>query len=165
MLTYKLVHLVQYHSDNLAASFLRQAQMSDRVGSYRNVSQVDLRERVYEIYHHLGTWLLDKSETDIAERYIAIGRRRAEQGVPLSELVWIIVLTKRNLQEFIDDVSSPGSAVDASERQELLQRLDRFFDQAIHAAVIGYECAVQKRACANEVAAQNEIRVDIRKAS
>jgi hypothetical protein len=124
---------------------------------------VELKERVYEIYHHLGTWLLDKSETDIEQRYMAIGTRRAEQDVPLSELVWVIVLTKRNLLEFIDDVSFPGRSVDASEKQELWQRLDEFFDQAIHAAVVGYECGAEKRACA--IQTTDEIKKNTRKAS
>jgi hypothetical protein len=145
MQTYRLVHLIQYHSDNLAASLLGQVQMSERAGSYRNVSPEELKERVFEIYHHLGAWLLDKSETDIEGRYMAIGARRAEQGVPLSELVWVIVLTKHTLSKFVEDVSVPGRVADTSEKQELLQRVEHFFDLAIHAAVVGYECASPKR--------------------
>jgi hypothetical protein len=77
ILTYKLVHLVQYHADTLAASLLRRAEMSERAESYRNVSTVELKEPVYEIYHHLGTWLVDKSETDIEQQYMTIGSRSA----------------------------------------------------------------------------------------
>jgi hypothetical protein len=120
-------------------------QQSERAGSYDNVPPVELKGLVYEIYHHLGTWLLEKSEGDIEQRYTAIGARRAEQGVPLSELVWVIVLTKQNLWEFIDDVSYPDRAVDISEKQQLLHLVDQFFDQAIHAAVVGYEWSVQTR--------------------
>ncbi|MGA2413588.1 MAG: hypothetical protein ABSF59_04030 [Candidatus Sulfotelmatobacter sp.] len=143
MLTFKLVHLIQYHSDTLASSLIGQVQLSERAGSYDKVSPEELKERVHEIYHHLGAWLLDKSETDVEERYRAIGARRAEQGVPLSELVWVIVLTKHNLSRFIEDVSVPGRAVEASEKHELVRLLDQFFDQAIHAAVVGYESARQ----------------------
>jgi len=145
MLTYKLVHLIQYHSDNLAASLLRQVQMSERAGSYRNVPPADLKDRVHEIYSHLGSWLQDKSTSDIQQRYTAIGARRAEQDVPLSELVWVIVLTKRNLWEYIEDVSLPGRAVDVSEKQELELLIDQFFDEAIHAAAVGYEWAIEKK--------------------
>jgi len=152
MLTFKLVHLIEYHSDTLAAGLLRQVQRSDRTGSYRNVSPTDVKDRVEEIYHHLGTWLLDKIESDIEQRYRAIGARRAEQNVPLSELVWVIVLTKRTLWEFIDDVSLPGRAVDISEKQELLQLLDQFFDLATYAAVKGYEKATEARAAVTKEA-------------
>jgi hypothetical protein len=149
MLTHKLIHLIQYHSENLAASLVRQVQMSDRAGSYRNVSPEELKQRVFEIYRHVGEWLLNKSEADIEQRYLAIGARRVEQNVPLSELVWVIVLTKRNLWMYIDDVSVPGRAVDASEKQEIQARLEQFFDEAIHAAVAGYESAAQERVAAS----------------
>ncbi len=146
MLSYELLHLIQYHSEDLAAGLLRKVQRSERAESYCNVSPTDLKERVYEIYHHLGAWLLDKSESDVGQRYTEIGARRTQQGIPLRELVWVIVLTKRNLWEFINDVSFPRRSVDLSEQQELLQLLERFFDEAIHAAVVGYECAAEAHA-------------------
>ncbi len=143
MLTYKLVHLIEYHSDALAAGLLHKVQKSERAGSYKNVPPEELKQLVRDIYQHLGAWLLDKSESDIEQRYTAIGNRRAEQKVPLSELIWAIVLTKRNLAEFIDDVSFPGRAVDVSEKQELLQLIDQFFDHAIYSAAVGYEFATE----------------------
>ena len=143
MLTYRLVHLIEYHSDSLTSGLLQEVQKSERTASYRNVPRVELKQQVFEIYHHLGSWLMDKDEGDVEQRYTAVGARRAEQGVPLSELVWAIMLTKHNLWEFIEDVSFPNRITDVSERQELLQLLDEFFDQAIHAAVIGYEWAAE----------------------
>jgi hypothetical protein len=148
MLTHKLIHLIQYHSENLAASLVRQVQMSDRAGSYRNVSPEELKQRVFEIYRHVGEWLLNKSEADIEDRYRAIGARRVEQNVSLSELVWVIVLTKRNLWMYINDVSVPGRTADVSEKQEIQARLEQFFDEAIHAAVAGSEFAAQTRVAA-----------------
>jgi hypothetical protein len=144
VLTYKLVHLIEYHSDNLAASLLRRLEHSERAGSYRNVPSPELKKVVSEIYHHLGAWLLNKTESDIEQRCTAIGTLRAEQGVPLHELVWVIVLTKRNLCEFIDDMSFPGRALDAAEEQEMLALLDQFFENAIYAAVVGYEWSSEK---------------------
>jgi hypothetical protein len=146
MVAHRLVHLVQYHSGTLALSLAHQVQMSERAGSYRNVSEVELRDAVHEIYGHLGTWLLDKSECDIEERYKMIGARRAEQDVALHELVWVIILTKRNLWKYIEDVSLPGRVADQSDKQEMLELLDQFFDHAIHAAIVGYENAVQNHA-------------------
>lgn len=163
MSSYKLIHLIQYHSDNLAADLIRKVQMSGRAESYRNVSPGELKDRVHEIYHHLGAWLLDKGESDIEKRYLAIGARRADQDVPLRELIWVLVSTKHNLWEFIGDMSVPGRAVDAADRQELLQLLDRFFDQAIYASVVGYECAAKKRRGSSLVPAK--ITHKVRKAS
>ncbi len=161
MQTFKLVHLVQYHSDKLSDSLLRRVQMCDRAPSYCNVSPVELKDRVSEIYHHLGSWLLDKSESDIDQRYTAIGARRTGQDVPLSELVWVVLLTKSTLYEFIDDVSIPGATGDNAEKQELLRRLDGFFDQAVYATVVGYETAAKP----SPSQAGIQARVKTRKAS
>ncbi|HLX83686.1 MAG TPA: hypothetical protein VKR59_07300 [Terriglobales bacterium] len=146
MLSYKLINLIQYHSEKLTSALLTQVQSSARAESYRNVSPAELKERVSEIYHHLGAWLTDTSERDIERRYMAIGARRSIQKVPLSEVVWVIVLTKQNLREFVDDVSFPGRFVETSERQELLDLLDRFFDLAIYSATAGYEQAIADNA-------------------
>lgn len=88
-------------------------------------------------------WLLDKSEADIEQRYMKIGARRAEQGVPLSQVIWAIILTKDNLWEFIVDESYPDRSVEVFGRQELLQLLNQFFDLAIHGADVGYERAAE----------------------
>jgi hypothetical protein len=103
-------------------------------------------QRVYEIYRHMGEWLLDKSESDIEQRYTKIGTRRAEQGVPLSQVIWAITLTKDNLWEFILNESYPDRPVEIFGKQELLQLLDQFFDWAIYAAAVGYEWAAEANA-------------------
>jgi hypothetical protein len=163
MQTFKLVHLIQYHSDRLADSLLRQVQMSDRARSYCNVSPVELKDRVHGIYHHLGSWLLDKGESDVHQRYAAIGARRTEQQVPLSDLIWVIVLTKNTLYKFVDDVSVPGQVADTAEKQELLQRLSQFFDEAIYATTVGYERAATQRA--HPPQASRKTRTNTRKVS
>jgi hypothetical protein len=146
MLSYRLVRLIEYHSDSLAAGLLRKVQASDRTGAYRNIPPDELKQRVYEIYRHLGAWLIDKSAAEIELRYIAIGAHRAEQGIPFSELVWAIILTKHNLSEFIDDVTFPGRIVDISDKLEISHLLNEFFDEALHAAAEGHEMALRKKA-------------------
>jgi hypothetical protein len=144
MLTYRLVRLIEYHSEELTAGLLRKVAQSERTRSYANAPTDDLKKQVSDIYHHLGTWLLDKSSADVEQRYTAVGARRAQQNIALSDLVWAIVLTKHNLWEFIDDAAFPGRSVDIADKQELLQLMDEFFDTAIHAAVVGYEWAIQE---------------------
>lgn len=146
MLTYRFVRLIEDRSDALANGLLHKVQQSPRTEAYHDVPPEELKQRVYEIYRHLGEWLLDKSEGDIEQRYTQIGTRRAHQGVPLSQLIWAIVLTKDNLWEFILDESYPDRPVEIFGKQELLQLLDQFFDRAIHAAAMGYEWAAEANA-------------------
>jgi hypothetical protein len=144
IITYRFVRLIEDHSDALAASLLHKVQKSSRTEHYSKVPDEDLKQRVSDIYEHLGEWLLHKNEADIERRYTEIGARRAHQGVPLSELVWAIVLTKHNLWEFILDEAYPERPLEILGKQELLQLLDQFFDRAIHSAAVGYEWAVEE---------------------
>lgn len=141
MLAYRLVRLIETHSDELAAGLLKRVQDSELTRSYRHVAPEELRQRVYEIYRHLGEWLLGKGAFDIEQRYEEIGTRRAHQSVPISELIWVITLTKENLWEFLKKEAAVQRPTEVYGELEMLQLLDQFFDRAIYYASIGYERA------------------------
>jgi hypothetical protein len=139
MFSYRLVRLIEAHADALAGGLEEKVQFSSQVSHFRNIPVHELRERVYEIYRHLGEWLLGKNELDIEHRYREIGARRARQGVPLSEVIQAIVLTKENLWEFLKSEAVMDRAVEIMGELELLQMLEMFFDRAIYYAAIGHE--------------------------
>jgi hypothetical protein len=143
MMLYRLVRLIENHSQALAASLLDKVQNSALTTSYReNVHDEELKDRVYEIYRHLGEWLIGKDQVYLEQRYLEIGAQRASQGVPLSEVIWVIILTKENLWEFIKKEAVLERPVEVFGELEMLQLLEQFFDRAIHYASVGYEQAV-----------------------
>ncbi|HYL15638.1 MAG TPA: hypothetical protein VEV41_21570 [Terriglobales bacterium] len=139
MLTYRLVRLIETHSDTLAAGLLAKVRNSPRLDGYHKVPPQELEQRVYEIYRHLGEWLLSKKEIDLERRYKEIGGRRAAHGVPLSQLTWAIILTKENLWDFVNRESGMDRPPEVFGHLELLELLEQFFDRAIHYAAVGYE--------------------------
>jgi len=143
MFTYRLVRLIETHADRLAGSLLEKVQNCPDLPGYRAVPQDELKERVYEIYRHLGSWLLNNNEQDIAVRYAGIGVRRAEQRVPLSQLILAIVLTKENLWEYLKREALIDRPVEVFGELELLQMLEQFFDRAIYHAAVGYESEIE----------------------
>jgi hypothetical protein len=80
-----------------------------------------------------------KDEFSLKQRYSEIGAQRARQRVPLSEVIWVIVLTKDNLWEFIKEESVLERPVEVFGELEMLQLLEQFFDRAIYYASVGYE--------------------------
>jgi len=139
MLAYRLVRLIETHSGALAASLLEKVRQSVLLIDYGKVPPEELKLRVYEIYRHLGEWLMSKSEKDIEVRYREIGRRRAARGVPASQITWTIILTKENLWEFLKKESVMDRPTEVFGELEMLQLLDQFFDRAIYCATVGYE--------------------------
>lgn len=143
MMLYRLVRLIETHSQSLASCLLDRVQSSELTHSFtENVPAEELKERVYEIYHHLGEWLIAKDETDLQRRYLQIGARRAVQRVPLSEVIWVIVLTKENLWDFVKKEAVLERPVEVFGELEMLQLLEQFFDRAIYFASVGYELEV-----------------------
>jgi len=139
MFSYRLVRLIESHADALAAGLEEKVRANTQITHFREIPAHELRERVYEIYRHLGEWLLGKNELDIEHRYLEIGARRAHQRVPLSEVVQAILLTKENLWEFLKSEAVMDRAVEIMGELELLQMLEMFFDRAIYYAAVGYE--------------------------
>jgi hypothetical protein len=146
MMLYRLVRLIETHSEALATSLLDRVQNSGLTRSYQNVPSAELKERVYEIYRHLGEWLVGKDESYLEQRYLKIGAKRASQRVPVSEVIWVIVLTKENLWEFVKKEAVLERPVEVFGELEMLQLLEQFFDRAIYYAAVGYELAIQEEA-------------------
>ena len=143
MMLYRLVRLIETHSQSLATCLLDRVRDSQLTESYQqNVPAEELKERVYEIYRHLGEWLIAKDESHLERRYLEIGARRASQRVPMSEVIWVIVLTKENLWEFVKQEAVLERPVEVFGELEMLQLLEQFFDRAIYYASIGYELEI-----------------------
>src|SRR5215470_8770420 len=141
MLAYYFVRLIETHSDALASKLLNKVQQSGSTRAYSGVLSFVMQKTVYEIYEHLGEWLLGKKEVDIERRYREIGARRYHQQVPLNELIWAIVLTKQNLWEFLTWESIVDGPMRVFGELEVVQIVGQFFDRAIYYAAMGYEQA------------------------
>lgn len=139
LLAYRLVRLIETHSDRLSAGVFEKLQNCPKTSAFRNVPADEFKQRVYGIYHCLGDWLLGKTESEIEKRYTEIGRRRAEQGVPLSQVIWAINLAKQYLLEFLAEQVGSEKTAEILGELEVLQLLEQFFDRANYYAAIGYE--------------------------
>jgi hypothetical protein len=142
LLAYRLVKLIEKHSDGLAKALQARLDGCERCDAYhKNVPREELTTVVGEIYRHLGEWLLGKSETDIETRYCAIGEKRFKQKVPLSQVLWTIALVKENLWAYIKDNNVMERPAEIFGELEMLSLLDQFIDRAMYYAAVGYERA------------------------
>lgn len=145
MIALRLVRLIESHSEELAESLLRKLERSSRVAGLRKVHGQEIRERSREIYRNLSDWLLTKTDEDIERVFTAVGRRRAEQGVPLSAVCWGINMTEENLWDFLEMEGMRERPLEILGGFELLRLLDQFFDQAVYFATVGYENSLKEQ--------------------
>jgi hypothetical protein len=144
MIALRLVRLIEANSEKLSSGLLDKILSSDSTSTFRSVQRKELETAVHEIYQHLSEWLLTKTESDIELRYTRLGEHRASQGVPLSQWVFAIILTKDHLWGFLQREAYVDGAVELFGELEFLRLLDQFFDRAVYYGAVGYERAGKK---------------------
>ena len=119
---------------------MQQLTNTDRCSALlHKVPADELKRRTYEIYRNLGEWLLTKTETEIEERYIGLGTRRAKQGVPFSHFLWAVSATKEYLCEYLQREGLLEEPIEFYGEMQLLRSVERFFDRVLYFAATGYE--------------------------
>lgn len=135
-----LVRLIEDRADELAELMVRQIRESPRMAAYHRFGNDELAERARLVYANLGKWLEEGSEGLVEMEYFAIGERRCRERIPLSQVVWALLLTRRTLWHFVESLDrSPETDLRGTLELEIL--VVRFFDRAILHAVRGYESA------------------------
>ena len=112
MLAGYLIQTLERRSDALADALVRELTTNERTPSYRRLPPEDLRERTQAIYRHLVEWLAEGSEVRIAATFEALGRQRVDEAIPLEELVYAIILTKRHVRDNVTRLNEIGSAIE-----------------------------------------------------
>ncbi|HXW54391.1 MAG TPA: hypothetical protein VEJ67_01490 [Candidatus Cybelea sp.] len=135
----RLIALIESHAEELTRGTVEQLQASSRTPSYHGLSYRDLHERVFDVYHDFGHWLLEKTEGAVRGKYYDLGVRRSRERIPLSEVLWALVLTKNYLGSYLAAWALSDSAVELYRQQELDRLITHFFDRAMCYAAEGYE--------------------------
>ena len=134
-----LIRQIETHADQLTERLIQTVRADPRTTFLHALSEEALRQRVFDIYHHLGRWLGQESEEEIEATCLELGRRRCREGVPLHELVYALTLVKQKLWEWIQRNEAPESGTDLYGEELLDVMVGRFFDKALYHAVRGYE--------------------------
>ena len=140
MLSTRLVRLIETHADELTRGLVSHLKTHPRTPSLHGYAEADLRG-AHSLYLNLGEWLSGKNETEARKKYEELGRRRHAEGLPLSEILYALAVTKNHLLEFATTSSEGMSAIEGHGERELILMVSRFFDNAMYFTATGYEQA------------------------
>jgi len=123
---------------------------NERTPSFRRLSPANLESRIGALYSNLGRWIGDPDENAVRAEYEDMGRRRFRESVPVSEIVYVLLITKQHLRRYIRDhglVDFAGDRMMPDELlplelhsiQELNYQVGEFFDRALYHLARGYE--------------------------
>jgi hypothetical protein len=152
MIGARLIELIELHANQLARDLARDLATNERTRGFRKVPFDELTARLFQIVHHLGNWLGDPSSARVRAEFTSWGARRFDQKIPLSEVVYAIVVLKQHLRRYIADHGLVEASFPRVEQdfvlpmhlhslQELNATVNQFFDEALYCLVRGYEDA------------------------
>ena len=157
MLVNHLIQLIENHCDSLTQEALHDVLTNENTISFRKVPRTELKPRIAALYQNLRKWIGNPNEDDMRQEYEDWGRTRFRQGIPFSEIVYVLMLTKKHLRKFIREhglVDFSGDRVTPDELvpvelyaiQELNYLVGEFFDRALYHLVRGDEMAAMAHA-------------------
>src|SRR5690349_11920561 len=98
MLTTRLIQLVETQAGPLAQAAVQDILSDERTRCFRKVPRAESEARLIALYQNLGRWLAAPKEHGIREEYEYWGRTRFEQGIPLREIIYFLILSKKHLR-------------------------------------------------------------------
>jgi hypothetical protein len=138
----KLVQHMRTNANRMADAVIQQIRRSHRCRELVLKVPVEEQKRSAEgIYWDLTDWLADDTDSSIEERYIALGMRRAQQGVPFSDVYWAVCIAHEHLWEYMQQECLLDEPVEFWGGVMLLRSLTRFFDRALYFTLVGYQKA------------------------
>jgi hypothetical protein len=157
MISAQLIELIEIHAEQLTRDVARDLSTNVRTTGFRRVRQEDLERRVFQILHDLGTWIGEPKSVRVEKEFSEWGRRRFDQGIPLSEILYAVLILKNTLRRYIRDNGLVEEAVPRllgdyvlpihlHGLMDLNTQVNEFFDEAIYHLAAGYEAEARTAA-------------------
>ena len=134
----KLVQHLRADADRLSQRLLDKIRNSTRCSELlRRVPVEEHKRYALDVYRDLMEWLVAETDSSIEARYLELGRLRAQQGVPFSQLFWAVCITRDSLSDCIQQECLIDEPVEFWGGVILLRSLNQFFDRALYFSLIG----------------------------
>ena len=130
--------MIEDHAEQITRRLVNDLQSNEHTPAYNALSRSNLHRRIVEVYRNLDRWLVNESDDAIAAAYTELGKIRFAEDIPLSEVVYALILTKSHLRDYIRTSALLDSAIELYQEKELQQLIAQFFDKAIYFTVQAY---------------------------
>ena len=138
----KLVQHMKNNAESMSAKVLEKIRASERCKELMaRVPAEEQKIHARDTYAALTDWLANESDSSLQERYIALGIRRANQGVPFSQVFWAVCIASEHLWDYMQQECLLEEPVEFWGGVMLLHSLKQFFDRSLYFTLLGYQKA------------------------
>ena len=141
MLSGQLIHLIEVHQEEITNRIIHEIRRRTDLNHFQKLHDAELRHQCRQILAHLGSWLVEEKQEELARQYEQIGKKRFEESIPQHESVRALFIIKDKMIEFVKEQGIRKDSVELYAEEELEHRVGRFFDDLVIHLVCGYEAA------------------------
>jgi hypothetical protein len=127
-----LIGLLEAQADALIAEALQALITNPRTPSFRGVPRDEVTARLRVAYRTLTGWISKPDDDAVRAAFEDWGRTRFKQQIPVSELVYAVLLAKDHLRR-------RAGAQGVAEAATLEHGIGEFFDRGLYYLLRGYE--------------------------
>ncbi len=152
MLYRKFITLVEDHAEELTRLWIDEVKKNPATKGYRQFTDENLHDKVYDVYIRLGRLLLEEDPTfkGLAAHYMKLGKDRAAEGLKLSEVIYALILSRVVLWRFVVNQGIINGTLDLQQALEFYHKVTSFFDKATYFVSCGYENFEKKSSMKDE---------------
>jgi len=155
MIAHELVELLECHAPRFTSDVVRDLVTNERTPAFHALDSSELEQRIFQMVNQLGNWIGDPQAEMVHAEFAEWGHRRFKQGIPLSEIMYAVVILKQHMRRYFLDHGLVDRAVPRVDGdyvlpmhlhalQDLNARLGRFFDEALYHLACGYEAEAKR---------------------
>ncbi|MCK9230442.1 MAG: hypothetical protein M0Q23_05815 [Syntrophales bacterium] len=140
MISRNMIDFIEQSGEELAKRLVEDLLTREETKHLRNLRQTRIYGQIYDVYGMLSSWLGGgKTKGKIVEHYVETGREKYNEGIPLSEVIMMLMLIKRHLWLFLIEKKFFAEYQGAEKVLEVNNRVVFFFDRIIWCVSVGYE--------------------------
>jgi hypothetical protein len=137
----RFMELIEKNADRITGNIMIEISKRNEVRHYKELPEEVARERVSRVvrnvYQRLESWLnKNKPKNTLFAYYSNLGSERCSEGIPLEEVIMLIMMIKREIWYVISDQIVTGSGFPL---KEINFYGGLFFDRIIHSIISGYQ--------------------------
>ena len=142
----KLIQHMKNNAESMSATVLEKIRASERCKELvAKVPAEEQKNHAVDTYSALTDWLANESDSTLQDRYIAFGLRRAQQGVPFSQVFWAVCIASEHLWDYMQQECLLEEPVEFWGGVMLLHSLKQFFDRILYFTLVGYQKAAKDK--------------------
>jgi hypothetical protein len=140
MISEKFVRLIKDNIDEIVKYWCNEIHENETTPAFRSIDAGVCIPYGTTVLQQLGDWLDEKKKpSELKDLYIDLGKQRAQEGIPIEDIVSVHLLLKRHIWLFVLSHGFLSTAFELYQVLEINNRVVNFFDHVIYYTVYGYE--------------------------